>query len=228
MAADKASRMNKKASRMTTDDDESITEDDESKILKPDFKRKRSAISQAHIDAFVRAAQLGTLLREGLTASVAKGIPVNGQHSDNGCTALHFAVFNKRREMVVALLAAGADANVKNLFDQTSMWRGAVYSTADILQLLIDSGGSVNEPDICQTPLIAVVLSNKGDAAVRLKMLLACPELDLDAKYEGKTAEEWAVSNGHPELAAAIAEERVRRVRWSAARCAWVSATARA
>jgi ankyrin repeat protein len=126
----------------------------------------------------------------------------------------------------VALLAAGADANVKDDHGWTSVRVGSVYSTADILQLLIDRGGSVNEPDdLGQTPLIAFVSWNNGDAAARLALLLARPELDLDAELEGKTAEQWAQERGYSELTAAIADEKRMRRRWSDLRSVWVAAT---
>ena len=153
------------------------------------------------------AADNGTLTLDGIAAAVASGVDVNGKRC--GDTALHCAVVRKRRELVAALLAAGADANVKSDYhDRTSVWRGAVNSTADILQLLIDGGGSVNEADShVESPLIALVRNNNGDAAARLGVLLAQPELDLDAKYQGRTAEERAVEWRRPELAAAIAAE---------------------
>ena len=179
-------------------------------------------MSQADIDAFIHSAQDDMLTPEGVTTAVVnRGIPVNGRDSF-GITALHYAVYRKRPELVVALMAAGADANVKKIYGHTSVLLGAAHSTVDILQLLIDGGGSVNEPrnDGC-TPLIALILWNKGDAAARLEVLLTCPELDLDAEYEGKTAEQWAVDMGHLELAAVIAQER----RWSALRASWVAAT---
>jgi ankyrin repeat protein len=192
-------------------------------------------MSQDDIDTFVDSAFDGTLTPEGITAAVASGIPVNGRNRW-GHTALHWAVRYQHRGLVAALLEAGANPNMEHksgetsasVYGETSVWVGAAFSTAGILQLLMDGGGSVNEQDTQgQTPLIAVVLWNKGDAAVRLQMLLACLELDLDARSDGKIAEEWAATEGYPELVAAIAKERFRRVRWSAARCAWVSATAR-
>jgi ankyrin repeat protein len=184
-------------------------------------------MNQDDINAFVYSAKNDMLTADGVTtAVVTRGIPVNGRHSSDGWTALHWAVFRERRELVVALVAVGADANVKSLVGRTSVWAGARDSTADILQLLIDGGGSVNEADnVGRTPLIALVIDNYGDAVVRLQMLLACPELDLNSKYEGKTAEEWAVDMGYSELAVAIAQERARRERWSALRAAWVAAT---
>ncbi len=91
---------------------------------------------------------------------------------------------------------------------------------------VIDGGGSVNQvTNFGNTPLIVLVRTNNGDAAARLQMLFACPELDLDATYHGKTAEEWAVHNDHSEMAVMIVEERARRERWSALRAAWISAT---
>ncbi len=184
-------------------------------------------MSQADIDAFVMCAYWRkTLTLKGVRTAVARGIFVNGRHSSDGWTALHRVVLNKRPELVVALLEAGADPNVKNRFGNTSVLWGASDSNAQILQLLIDSGGSVNEPDDNgMTPLIAVVRWKDGDAAARLKVLLACPELDLDAKYRGKTAEDWAAHMHHFQLALAIAQERARRARWSALRSAWIAAT---
>jgi hypothetical protein len=185
-------------------------------------------MSQADIDIFVDSAHDGTLTPHYVTtAVVTKGVPVNGRHSRNGFTALHWAVRFERRELVVALLADGVDANVKNNVGATSVRLGAANSSADILQLLVDSGGSVNEPTSCGgRPLIALAKYNRGDTAARLQVLLACPELDLDAACQGKMAEMWAVTRGHPELAAAIAEERVRRKRWSALRLMWIAAVA--
>jgi ankyrin repeat protein len=183
-------------------------------------------MSQADIDAFVDSAYREALMPEGVKARavVARGIPVNGRDS-YGITALHRAVVAERCDVVVALLAAGADPNVKDYNGTTSVWWAAFNSTADIVQLLIDGGGCVNEADkYSETPLIALV-DNIGDAAARLQVLLAYPELDLDAKFQSRTAEEWAAKLGYMELAVAIAEERARRQRWSALRAAWVAAT---
>jgi ankyrin repeat protein len=183
-------------------------------------------MSQADIDAFVHSAGWDdTLTPEGVSKAVARGIPVSGRHSGYGWTVLHNAVSMKHRGLVLALLAAGANANVKDPNSQTSVLMICSDGTADILQLLIDSGGSVNEPDDeGMTPLIILVNWNAADRE-SAHLLLAQPELDLDAKYEGKTAEEWAEEEDHPELAAAIAAERCKRARWGDIRSAWVSAT---
>jgi hypothetical protein len=140
-------------------------------------------MSQADIDAFVDSVYWGTLIPEGVMAAVVtRRVSVNGRHSSDGWTALHWAVARQCRELVVALLAAGADANVKDDIGATSVWWGAYGSTADILQLMIHSGGSVNEAIIDgDTSLMVIVRNNYRDAPARLQVLLACPELDLNA-----------------------------------------------
>ncbi len=189
--------------------------------------QKLSIMSIEELDAFIESAgHEGTLTSEGvISAVVSKQIPINGLHSWHGYAALHFAVQCERRELVVALLAAGADANVQNDRGATSVWWGALQSTADILQLLIDGGGSVNNVDnFGRTPLIALVMYKYGDVPARLQVLLACADLDLDAEYDGKTAEEWATMIGKCGLEVMIADERMKRQRWSVLRAAWVAA----
>jgi hypothetical protein len=184
-------------------------------------------MSQADIDSFIDSARDGTLTPHDVSTAVARGIPMNARHSDkNGVTALHYVVDRKRHDLVVALLAVGADANVKSGYGYTLMWMAAANINADILQLLTEGGGNVNETNIDgETPLIALVKYNYYDVAARLQVLLMCPELVLDAEYYGKTTERWAVSMGHFKLASAIAEERVARKRWGNLRSAWIGAT---
>jgi ankyrin repeat protein len=184
-------------------------------------------MSQADIDAFVDSAGwFGSLTPEGVIASVERGIPVSGRHSESGWTALHHAVSFRRRELVLALSAAGADASAKNPFGETSVRLCAADGTADLLQVLIESGGNVNEPrHNGETPLMALVLWNTGDIAALLDVLLARADLDLDATCEGKTAEQWAEETGYQDLAQAIAAERARRARWGGFRSTCIAAT---
>ncbi len=188
-----------------------------------------SVMSQAEIDYFITrvSAVYDSLTSKGVVTAVAsKRIPVNGRRC-GGWSALHAAVHYQRRDLVVALLAAGANPNVKDDSGRTSVLEGAVWSTANILQLLIHGGSSVNEADdFGITPLIKLVRYNCGDVAARLQVLLACTELDLNAEYDGRTAEEWAVNTRCLQYAAAIEEERTRRTRWSVFRAVWIGVTA--
>ncbi len=178
-----------------------------SKVILPRIR----VMSRRAVDAFVDSAADDTLTPEGVrVAVVTKHVPVNGRRSSDGCTALLIAVTRRNRELVAALLAAGADANVKDRHGRTSVVWGAFSSTVDILQLLIDSGGSVNVADNDGvTPLISLT-SFRHDCSYipgELGVLLACSDLDLDGKCQGRTAEEWAMKEGRGALAAAIAAE---------------------
>jgi ankyrin repeat protein len=165
---------------------------------------------------------------EGVADAVSRGIPVSARLHDRGWTALHYAVLHRRLWLVEALLEAGADVNVKGERGRTPVYC-ATLSTGYILRLLIDSGGSVNEPDNDGiTPLIAIVrrrCPDRGDVEDRLRALLACSDLDLNLKHEGKVAEQWATERGHADYAMLIANEQTRR-RWVGLRSVWVAATA--
>jgi ankyrin repeat protein len=191
-------------------------------------------MSQADIDSFVESAGWGGRLSpEGVKAAVTRGVPVNGRCKWNGITAMHQAASWRRHQLVVALLEAGADANARDNCGWTPVWSAwCAWSASSIcgtLQLLIDAGGSVNNPVSGgvsgPTLLISLMKGTYGDAAARLQMLLACSELDLDARFFGKTAEQWAVEGGDIGAAAAIGEEQERRKRWSVFRATWITAT---
>jgi ankyrin repeat protein len=185
-------------------------------------------MSKSQIEYFIHFAGWNDEFIPRDVIAMMNGTFVNERDTVNGYTALHMAVGRNRCKMVMQLMAACADANVKNNKGEISVWLGALYSTANILQLLIDGGGSVNEADnFGMTPLIALAWYNCGDVAARLQVLLACPDLDFDAACEGKTAEEWAVTpvrSAHSELAVVIARERARRERWANLRTAWIAA----
>jgi ankyrin repeat protein len=185
-------------------------------------------MSQEAIDAKILSVCMGTLNGDGVKDKTgSEQVTINAQHSGTGWTALHCAVFHKHRELAIALLAAGADANMKDIHGRTSVYWGAYSSTTDILQLLLDGGGSANEPsNIGETPLMMLARHNVGDAAARLDMLLARPELDLDATFAGKTADDWALQIGLRTAAIAIATERVIRDRWNVFRATWVALAA--
>jgi hypothetical protein len=169
-------------------------------------------MSQKDIDAFVTAfgsAARPQLAPEDVMKAVKRGIPVNGQDSVWWFTALHVTVLTERKELALALLKAGADASIKDDAGRTPVLWAAKFGTLETLRLLIEWGGSVNQADNGgTTPLVAVARWQlTDDAAAKLDVLLARPELDLDAKCEGKTAEQWALYKGFDDLAVAIAAE---------------------
>ena len=75
-------------------------------------------------------------------AAVADGARVNdkGNYGVGNCLALAAAVCKKHPHVVAWLLGQGADPEGEHV-----MYRGAVNSTPEILQLLIDAGSGVNQ-----------------------------------------------------------------------------------
>jgi hypothetical protein len=182
-------------------------------------------MSQADIDAFVTSAHSG-LTFEAVMKAIATDFPMNGRRSKDGYTALQFAAYFDNEMLVVALLAAGADPDVKDHDGWTAVMWAAAWSNPTILQLLIDAGGSVNATTkLGQTPLIAVIDYNGNPANTR-DALLARPELELNERFEGKMAEERAAFKNQTEFVAAIADARAKQRRWAHIRTAWVGATA--
>ena len=102
------------------------------------------------------------------------------------------AVFKKHHDVVVWLLSHGADPNGDKV-----MRFGAIFSTAAILQLLIDAGGDVNGNGGRPQPLFSAILYLEGNA----QLLLAQPCLDL-----GDTPKLYALVFRSP-LADVIAQE---------------------
>ena len=100
--------------------------------------------------------------------------------------------------MVVWLLSHGADVNGDRL-----MYYGAYYSTAAMLQLLIDAGGDVNRKSVGQPPLFWAV----GYSEDKVRVLLAQPSLDLTIKHDGKTPERYALGWDRPALAEMVTQE---------------------
>ena len=84
------------------------------------------------------------------------------------------------------------------------MFDGAVSSAADILQLLIDAGGDVNKSSWGCLPLHSALYNGRDD---NVRVLLAQPSLELNVKYDNKSPEAYARSEGKSALADMVALE---------------------
>jgi hypothetical protein len=181
--------------------------------------------TQSHTDALVESVLIDTLTSDGVKEFMVRNFPVNGR-SRGGITALDCAVYCKRRHLVVALVWAGADTNMKDMYGGNSVMGCAERGTADILRVLIDGGASINEADnFGRAPLIALVSNYDDDHVARLGVMLACSYLDLDVKFRGKTAGEWATGRMGVCTKAMIMHERMKRSRWSVLRFSWIAST---
>ena len=139
----------------------------------------------------------------GAKAALADGASVNEAGSVPGWgraqPPLVAAVYRKHYDTVVWLLSHGAHTN--GVLITTDVI--AVVSS-DVLQVLIDVGGDVNQHGGVLPPLFMAVLC---DVEANAWVLLAQPSLDLDIANGDRTAEQFARFHGLPALADAIAKE---------------------
>ena len=151
-------------------------------------------------DRLVTACAEGDL--PSAVAAVADGASVNEQGKaprwSIALLPLVAAAANECHDAVVWLLSHGADANGDKV-----MYHGAYYSTAGMLQLLIDAGGDVNRPSGGQPPLFTAVLGFNSEGNVRV--LLAQPSLDLAATTS--RPHQYARDCGKHAVADAITQE---------------------
>src|SRR5690606_31184917 len=105
--------------------------------------------------------------RDAALERAAAGDDVNvPEASGNGTTALHWAVYQHDVELVRALLDAGADPSVRNLFGSTPLMEAAIVGHTEIIGLLLDAGADVESPSYeGQTALMAVARNGNVAAA---------------------------------------------------------------
>jgi hypothetical protein len=118
------------------------------------------------------------------------GFPVNARGSGVwGRTALHYAALGGCREPLERLLAAGADVNVRDNFDDTPAHYAATYNMATVLEDLVKAGADLNARSMGSlfTPLFSAALTRRAAPQANgcLHFLLSLPQVDLAATDAG-------------------------------------------
>ncbi len=144
--------------------------------------------------------------RDEALARIAEGADVNvPEASGNGTTALHWAVYQHDVELVRALLRAGAEPSVRNLFGSTPLMEAASVGHTEIIAMLLEAGADVESANYeGQTALMAVARTGNVDAA-RL-LLDAGADPNAAETWGGQTAIMWAAARRHPEMIRLLAE----------------------
>src|SRR5690606_16834660 len=98
---------------------------------------------------------------------IANGADVNvPEASGNETAALHWAAYQQDAELVRALLDAGAEPSVRNLFGATPLMEAAAVGHTEIIRLLLEAGADVEASNYEeQTALMAVARTGNVDAA---------------------------------------------------------------
>jgi uncharacterized protein len=146
---------------------------------------------------------LSDLIRAGqrdavLAAITSPDIDVNAADPD-GSTPLLWATYRIDREMVSALLKAGAKANVTTRFGASPIGEAAKVGDADIARLLLNAGADPNSPN--QDGQTALMLAASVGAPQVAELLIGKgANVNAIETFRGQTALMWAAATNHPEV----------------------------
>lgn len=172
--------------------------------------------------AFVNAVTKGD--EAAVQEAIASGHDVNEKgngpmeyEAHFGWTALHWAIYKKRGEIVKLLVAAGADVNVAtNIRDSspgTPLCFGLHFESTDITQTLLEARANIDGGLRRGTVLHLVAAGNSLETVEIAKLLL---EADVDPRtrdWDGQTPADRALERQNKEMAALLrgAEEEWSR-----------------
>ena len=116
-----------------------------------------------------------------------------------GDSALLFAVFAGRTDIVKALLDGGADANQANKNGSTPLSSSTNHSSGEITMMLLDAGANPNSANIeGMSALMFATIKGHSEVA---KMLLDAGANPNSANNKGITPLMWSAYKSHPEVA---------------------------
>jgi ankyrin repeat protein len=125
--------------------------------------------------------------------------PDVNQRTADGTSALHWAVYHDRVDLIEQLLAAGADVKVKNDYGATPMSEAAVVGNAKVLRALLKAGADVESPNSDgQTALMIIARTSNVDAA---RVLIGRgAKVNAREQWRGQTPLMWAAAENQPAM----------------------------
>ena len=133
-----------------------------------------------------------------LAALGAPGVDVNARAAD-GSTALMWATFSQDKELVRALLKAGAKADVTSNYGDTALTEAIKLEDMDLFHALLDAGANVDSPNLeGQTALMLAISIGNQDMAKELVQRGA--NVKAIETFRDQTALMWAAGGNQPEI----------------------------
>lgn len=146
---------------------------------------------------------LGDLVRSGkresvLAAITSPDVDVNEKAPD-GSTALMWATFNVDRELVRALLKAGAKADVTNRYGGTALAEAVKLEDIELVRLLLDAGADVDSPNLDNQTALMLAVST---GSLPISKLLVERGADVNAveTFRNQNALMWAAGGNLPDI----------------------------
>jgi len=126
-----------------------------------------------------------------------------------GTTALHWAAYHDRADLVTDLLKAGAKAEVANRYGITPLLLAAQNGNGIIVELLLKSGANVHAKQRGGESAL-MIASRTGRPESVLALLDAGADV-TDQDRSGQTALMWAADAGNPKVVAVLLEHGAER-----------------
>ncbi|MEO8306668.1 MAG: ankyrin repeat domain-containing protein [Pseudomonadota bacterium] len=158
---------------------------------------------------------LGDLVREGKRDSVIAAITspdVNvNEKAPDGSTALMWATFNVDREMVRALLKAGAKADVTSRYGTTALGEAVKVDDLELVRILLDAGANVNSPNLDNQT--ALMLANSTGSLPISKLLVERgADVNVVETFRNQNALMWAAGGNQPDILDLLLAHRAKNV----------------
>lgn len=153
------------------------------------------AADDTHTAAVADAAEAADV--QAIRALLKSGASVNGKQPD-GMTALHWATFRDRADLVRLLLDSAADVNAVTEYDVRPLSLACINGNAEIVRLLVQKHADL-EASLAggETPLMLAARTGKPDV---VRMLLDAGASVNAKERRQQTAVMWAAAEGHTEV----------------------------
>ena len=148
-------------------------------------------------------ATLGDLVRSGkrdsvLAAITSPDVNVNEKAPD-GSTALMWATFNADRELVRALLKAGARADVTSSYGATALTEAIKLQDLELARLLLDAGADVNSHNLDnQTALMLAIAV--GSQPIAKLLIERGADVNAVETFRDQNALMYAAGGNQPDI----------------------------
>ena len=182
---------------------------DEEELAAGELRRLRS--KDATVEAFIDAVLFKPI--EMVEAAIEDGVDVNGIGS-NGETALHYAAYYGKTDMVRLLIESGANVNIRDIDEHNGLSSGSTplalaaretfsENSSEVVDALLTAGADPNiQDDDGNTPLINAVRSHSEYFSTLehvAKLVEAGADLEIK-NVKGDTALMCALGGDHDEL----------------------------
>jgi len=142
--------------------------------------------------ALVRAAKAGD--RETVERLLRERVDVNAR-SEDGMTALHWAVYGGDVELTRRLIAAGADVNLTNRYGAPPLATACARADATLVTTLLEAGSDANAAPAGE-PVI-MTASRTGIVEAVTALLTRGANVNATDTSKGQTPLMWAAAENH-------------------------------